>query len=398
MLRQLRLAGLIVFLFLTGCTASAQQDEVATATTLPSTPSRERVPSTPTPEPLSLATQWLAAHDTPIATTGLIYGSINAIDDSQPAHGFWYMNLDRSDQLQQVTTFPTWEDAFSGHLSANEQWIAYLEGGDRPFTLHLMDVNGENDRVLSTSIGSHSPGCSPRYVWSSAGSRLAFREPYSSGAESGTDLFVYDPATDAEPMRVARFATSSKFVGWQDDDYLLILVLAEYKQPLQLEQVAIATGERRIVASLPTNQTVYCARPSPDGQYILFGMETETYLFDVAAQTFTSIEVAARRAIWAYDGQVILEFAGDDSHLTRLVPRDTAGITIAESFAPPDGTSRLFGILSASPDGRYIVGCDTADEGRHDRSLLYDTQQQEWETLAEGSHCIEVIGWTTESQ
>jgi len=245
-------------------------------------------------------------------------------------------------------------------LSADEQWIAYLEGRDRPYTLHLMDDNGEKDQVLSTSIGSHSPECSLRYVWSYNGSRLAFRAFYTMGEEAGTELSAYDPTTDAEPLQVARFTASSKFVGWEDDDHLLILVLAEYKQPLQLERVAIVTGERYVVTALPSTETVYCARPSGDGRYILFGMETRTYLFDVVAQTFTPIDVAARRAIWSHDGQALLEFAGDYSHLVRFVPLDPVGPVATEPLAPPDGTARLFGILGASPDGRYIIGCDIA--------------------------------------
>lgn len=398
MLRQSGLIGCILLLFLVGCTASAQQDGGTPTIISPTSPIPVDVASTATPESPSLADQWLAVHDTSMTTTALIYGHINTTDASQPANGFWRRSLNDGAQLQQITTFPTWESAFSAHLSADEQWTAYLEGRDRPLTLHVMDVNGGNDQILSTTIGSHSPGCSPGYVWSYTGTRLAFREPNPAGTEPGTRLFVYDPTSDAAPTQVVSFTTSSKFVGWQDDENLFMLVLAEYKQPLQLEQIVIATGERRVVTSLPNNETVYCTRPSPDGRYILFGMETETYLFDVTARTFTPIDVAARRAIWAYDAEALLEFDGDYSQITRFVPLTAENTGSAELFAPPDDAPRLFGILSASPDGRYIVGCDTANEGRTNRSLLYDTQQQQWETLVEGGRCIEVIGWTTESQ
>ncbi|NJL05539.1 MAG: hypothetical protein HC911_11690, partial [Chloroflexaceae bacterium] len=319
-----------------------------------------------------------------MTTTALIYGYSNIVDEAPIANGFWRMRLDTGGQVQPIATFSRRDRAFSGHLSADAQWIAYLSGIDKPLTLHVMDVNGENDRVLSTTIGSHDPGCTPGYVWSYTGTQLAFREPNPLGT-LGTQLSVYDPTHDTAPTQVVSYTTSSKFIGWQDNDHLLILVLAEYKQPLHLEQVAVATGERQVLTTLPRYERVYCARQSPDGRYILFGMETVTYLFDVAARTFTPIDVAARGAIWAHDAQALLEFAGDYSQIIRFVPLNAEHTEVDERFAPPDGADRLFGILSASPDGRYIVGCDTPDEGRTDRSLLYDTQQQQWETLAEGT-------------
>jgi Tol biopolymer transport system component len=205
---------------------------------------------------------------------------------------------------------------------------------------------------------------------------------------------VYDPTSDTAPTQVVSFTTSSKFVGWQDDENLFMLVLAEYKQPLQLEQIVIATGERRVVTSLPNNETVYCARPSPDGRYILFGMETETYLFDVTARTFTPIDVAARRAIWAYDAEALLTFSLNTE--VAIVPltntAETAGITaVSIELKPPSGPPWISGTLNTSPDGQWLVGC--FGYATNQQAWLYHLPTQTWQQLAHG--CIEVVGWPT---
>jgi len=406
----------IIALILSGCAAAAHEVQPATITTIPNestesgkqftdgtmVPTMSASVSTTTSSVITatntertpLAAIWRNANQGGAEATALLYSAVNITNGSTPPMAFWRLPLGASSTAQQVMAVGS--DSFTtvpGNLSPDSFWLAYMVGRDAPFTLRVARVDGSDNRMVSQQIGLHDGTCIHTFAWSATGDQLAFVEPWEEADEFGQALFVYHPHMADTPREVVRLA-GARLVGWDHENRLLVLVATAYQHPLELVAFDMDTGTSEVLIQMPTNETAFCTRMSPNRERVLIQLGDHDYLYDATTQQLTAVDVTTLTALWSSDSTAVLEFSGDEDRATRVVPFDGLHLETAVDLAPTNEPGHLFGILSASPDGRYLVVCDTAD-GQIHRSLLYTIDTQQWQPITQGSACIAVAGWLT---
>lgn len=403
----------VMILLLSGCVATTAQEiqstvpptvqahatEPAVPPTTGATPMATSVAPTATSsadtvasaERAAFADAWQHANQGEAEATALLYFGSNG-ENALPL-ALWQLSLSESSAPQQAMMVGSERlTPVPGDVSPDGNWIAYLEGRDVPFTLRVSRIDGSDSRIVSPQIGLHdSTSCVHKFAWSPTGNTLAFIQHWEEGDEFGKAVFVFDPRTDATAREVSRFP-GGMLVGWDNANRFLVLVATAYQQPLDLVAFDVDTGNREVLLQMPTNETAFCTRMAPNHERVLMQLGTQDYLYDVNANQLTAVDISSLTSVWSSDGTSVLEFSGDAARATRLVSLDGSLPVTTVNLASPDAPDRLFGILSASPDGRYIVICESANERTH-RSLLYTVNTQQWQTIDEGFACLTVAGW-----
>lgn len=404
---RLLMIGIIVFT-LSGCAVTAQQVpspttrstpeyaiEQATTTKTDGTTATIPVPS---PQPTStmdtavafstkraaFAAAWKQSNQGGAEATALLYFGPN--DKSGPPLALWRNVLDGSEQPTKVADWKNGVFEISGpRLSADKQWIAYgAPVGDWPYNLHVVRVDGSDDRIV-TQVGIHNP-CYPEFAWSEIESKLAYR------IDTGV-LRVYNPHT-RDNRRLVTF-TKAKFVGWDAQNRVLMAVKHNNGQPRNIVAVDSNTGEYITLATLPSAERLFCRRISPKGNHLLFTLHRTSYHLDLTTRQFTLVDTPALRTLWSNDEHAFLTFTGKADNVVSVVPLlQNAEVPNAKTVLNPPTKPGIFGVLSISPDGQWLVGCHVLSYPDI-HSYLYHLESGTWHLLAEGSRCIDVVGWTT---
>jgi hypothetical protein len=282
-----------------------------------------------------------------------------------------------------------------GLLSSDEEWIAYIIG-DQPtpgFELHLLRSDGSSDEVIAMT-GIHSD-CTPGFAWLKSDATLIYNV--------GTIGFhAYETATASMRLVVPQ-ESAGYLLGIDEQDQILMAVLEQPGQPHNIVAADTATGAQTILAPMPQSATLFCSKLSPDGNHLLFSMGNSpygTYLFERATRQSREIDIVPNPVFWAQDGKHVLDTpARWGASLSVLAITEEDAIRVAHTRLQLPGepaTAGAFAVSSTSPDGQWIVGCQTQgtpDQPSDQRAWLYHLPTQTWQQLAHG--CVRVVGWPT---
>jgi Tol biopolymer transport system component len=348
--------------------------------------------TTASAERAAFAATWLQANQGEAEATALLYFGQN-VPEGDTRYALWQMPLEEPGQPQKLADMPNTHrfPAPGARLSADEQWIAYAAPiSDWPLNLHVMRVDGSNNQIL-TQTGNPSD-CTPKFAWSHTGATLVY------GGQGGLIIRSYDAATGV--TREVSGPESSIFLGLDAQGRALMTPYPDDDQARNIVAVNLATEEHTMLGAMPSPERLYCRKLSPDGNQLLFNLHRTTYRFDVATRAFTPLDVVVVTSFWSNDASTLLTFSGDADNRVSVVPitgtTDTAGrTTISHVLEPTASPPGLFGVVSTSPDGRWLVGCHVSDDPDI-HSYLYDVETDTWHLLAEGSQCVNVVGWTTQ--
>ncbi|GAA3292745.1 hypothetical protein Dvina_35315 [Dactylosporangium vinaceum] len=118
--------------------------------------------------------------------------------------------------------------------------------------VHLLQLDGHEDRVVTVAPGR---GLAPRVGWSVDGRLLATVPWDGTASDDGTVLGVavsggdvgFVALTPGAPPPPAPAADVVRVLGWRDADHLVVAV-APGGHELELAEVALASGERRVLS------------------------------------------------------------------------------------------------------------------------------------------------------
>lgn len=333
---------------------------------------------------------WPQAPATLPATTYLLYNEvISSTDAASPRRtAFWQVDL-RDMRKRQL--LPEVADRFPvlGTISPNQRWLAYrLDRTGEPIALHIVQLDGSDDRRVMEGLGSPSADLY-EFAWSPDGTQLAFNKYEKTAQGVQNAFYLYDVRADTAPKRLVHM-DRAQLIGWTDDRHLLGLIFAD---SVRLESITVDSGDSMALADVPIRKFVWSTILAPDRQKVFLSLDTGAYVFDLTAHTLTalSLSVAAKWPVWSIDSTALLGFPNQDPGEIQFAWLQAAAPTslILISGATP---TTNFNFLSAAPDGRYLVVCESRSSAAS-RTLLYDVPNDRWQTLAEGPDCVSVLGW-----
>jgi Tol biopolymer transport system component len=359
--------------------------------------------STPTPEPLRtpvaqgplLREVWPTDPRSAPPTRFLYYSTVTDNRDT-----FWRVNLRN---LQQRHLLLDQEAAWRarmplvGEVAPGGHWIAYLRPDDNDkVALHLVRRNGQQDQVLATRVSHVHQRGMRRFAWSPDGRRLAYNYARQQADQRFiSQIFIVDVRGQPQTTLLME-ARGLEVLGWRDPTHLLALVFVERQQPLQVESIDIETGTRTILAPLAFPEFTVFHDVSPDGRTLLIGLKNgAAYLLDLETQAQTRLDVGVSGMVWSADSRLLLRVPGNGDTAAQVIPLAHPDMPqpVALHQAAYNSTTS-FALKGAAPDGQYLVVCVRERRAQPvARTLLYDVAADRWDTLTEGPHCLNILGW-----
>ena len=354
-------------------------------TTIPAQSTSEAT-STPEAKRLLLREVWpQGSVGLPLATYLLYSQTITTSDATQRTTNV-FVQVDVRD-LSKKKTFMNagGENPFLGQVSPRYDWLVYRT--DRPnekVALHIARPDGSDDHMVSEGLLAPAADLY-EFAWSSDG-RLAFNK-YGDPKQGGNEFYVYN-VDDSLMSRKVFEGERLQLIGWQD--VMRILALS-YEDTIHIELINVDTGSSEPLIDLPVQKFVNTIILSPDKEKLFLNIDGNAYLFDMSSRQLTTITVSDQHPVWSGDSNSLLGFTNQSAGGIQLtsIQKNTI-ITLDLIPSSPSPTS--FSIESASPDGKYLVICES-QPALKSRTLLYDIASDRLQTLAEGQYCVHVFGW-----
>lgn len=354
---------------------------------------------TPLPYGKRLREVWPVAENRQSAITALLYSSIAPSDNEYRSriNVFWRTDLNdlnNRQKIAEITTDRGLDVSIFGQLSPDATHITYLKPiGDGLGDLHIIRSDGSNDQRVVTRIASTGGMCHRSFVWSLDGQQLAFVENPIQDELYGNQISVYD-------LRANSIIGSIKvgwafLVGWQTPQNVLAITSSGQGQPRVLDTIDPISKERQAVATLPA-QGFYCSNPAPDRQRILLDLDTGSYVFNINTKAFQKMNASASAAVWNPDSATVLNIGYNTQGNGRISKMTQDPLSAQSVLLADNAPSPWQGLLSASPDGRYLAVCEgrkIEPKGTLYRTMLYNIPDDQWTTLVDNDRCIKVLGW-----
>jgi hypothetical protein len=325
----------------------------------------------------------------PLATYLLYSRTITATDATQRTTNV-FVQVDLRDLSKQQTFMNvSGENPFLGQISPRYDWLVYRT--DRPnekVALHIARLDGSDDHMVSEGLLAPAADLY-EFAWSSDG-RLALNK-YRDPKQGGNEFYVYNVDDNLMSRKVFE-GERLQLIGWQDVTHILAL---SYKDTIHIELINVDTGSSEPLIDLPVQKFVNSIILSPDKEKLFLNIDSNAYLFDMSSRQLTVITVSDQHPVWSVDSNSLLGFTNQSAggiQLTSIQKNTTVTLDLIPS--PPSPTS--FNIESASPDGKYLVICES-QPALKSRTLLYDIASDRLQALVEGQYCVNIFGWLPET-
>ncbi|HEU0304730.1 MAG TPA: hypothetical protein VFR32_09120 [Gaiellaceae bacterium] len=256
-------------------------------------------------------------------------------------------------------------------LSPDTKHIAYMEVGAEQSAVVVADRRGS---VIARFARSRFPGGEP-VAWSPAGRRIAYFQVRTTQRVPYESIVFSTSAADGSGRRDLAKAPLWRIIPrgptWSPDGRSVAWARERGEETLDVEVIAVRSGQRRLVASDLEDE--FDPRWSPDGRLILFtrlGLDSDwETLWTVHPKTLEQRRVTRRyqgvTAAWSPDGSKIAftgAAPGDDAARLFVIDRTgkhlralATGLQYSRPAWSPEGRSIAFatesGIEVLAPDG-----------------------------------------------
>jgi len=311
---------------------------------------------------------------------------------------FWRVDLQTGAQTL-ITTRPVL-DAFDtiaqSRLSPDGQWLAYAyqpDPNENAGDLFVMRVDGSEERLVAEGIGTTAEGCEAYFAWSPDSASLAINRYEDAPVDPGWRLEVVDIEQPSATVQLVA-APFLKFAGWVSQQKLLYITGSVVDRIPHVEEVDITNQQRRTVYSFEQDTGMYCVEPSPNGATAIINAENGNWQLDLATgQIQPSSVYNIMHATWLPDGAIVLVLQDERTFLSR------AATPLASDFihflpeTPPETNWSSF---DASPDGQYLVACQSITQENRSRNsylLLYTVASNTWSVIQAECILLSKAGW-----
>jgi hypothetical protein len=335
---------------------------------------------------------WPTAPRTAPPTRFLYYSTVTDNRDT-----FWRVNLRNLQQRHLLLDQEASRRAqmpLVGEVAPGGHWIAYLHEQYNGYALHVVRRNGQQDQIIAADgLAQGYAPCANGIAWSPDGRMLAFEQDGEPQQEFDNVLWVTDLHPQHPPQPVAAIGWP-EFIHWYDATRVLVVTTVDYQRPRQIELIDVITGARESIGELPVIGHLTCAQVAPDRQHLLMATEYTTYVFHLTTRQWTTLDIHPNRSVWSVDSTLLLEVPAVGGEPMRLLALDPPGTVTTLTLMQLYTSTTRFYLKGAAPDGQYLVVCVREQTERSlARTLLYDVAADRWDTLAEGPHCLNILGW-----
>lgn len=355
---------------------------------------------TPVPEGPLLREVWPMPPDAPRVTHLVLYQAGIGWDDSDTIVRIDLASL----QTQQIAVLPGERYTPSTRLAPLGSLIATtMNQNDGWATLALWRPDGSREQLAYPVRIENLPSCEQAFLWAPQTQRLVYRT-FRFDQPNNDQIFVYDATRTDRSQLLLDQPGKVQILGWTTPNQLILAIydqVPEQHPPVQRTSIqALETSTKTLtpLGQLPLGQ-VFCPRLSPNGQRLLFSMDSgrQTYLLDLPTQRLVPVYAPDDALFWAPDGQSILVNSTLPGRRMRLLDARNGETRHWLNIAPPLPDSHEFLVHAASPDGHALVGCawnrNSGPYGGDTSTWLYNVSEDRWSRLAGGRWCAAVSGW-----
>ncbi len=322
----------------------------------------------------------------PLATY-LLYSQIITATDATQRTTNVFVQIDLRDVSKKQTFINAGgEFPFLGQISPRYDWLVYrIDRPNEKVALHVARLDESDDHMVSE--GRLPPAADLyEFTWSHD-ERLAFNKYNKQG---GDEFYVYNVDDGLIPRKVFE-GERLQLIGWQDATHILAL---SYKDTIHIESIHVDTGSNEPLIDLPVQKFVNALILSPNKETLFLNLDGNAYVFDISSRQLTAITVSDQHPVWSGDSNFLLGLANQSAgeiQVTSMQKNTIITLDLIPSLPSPTSLS----IESASPDGKYLVICESTPALKS-RTLLYDIANDRLQTIEEGRYCVNVFGWLPE--
>lgn len=315
-------------------------------------------------------------------------------DQSDGDDVLWKIDLGTLHKEQIGVLGRSWFNVLNGQRAPDGQQIAYEAG---KFGDLFLWPSGDGDvwkrKRISWKEQNFRPPNQFSYHWVSDGRRLVYLNAFQHDSVYIEQLVIQDMQTLA-PARVLLEAQGSiEPLGWLDSSHLLVLRYDRQLAATHLLSLEIEQGMITLLADFGASN-VSTPNLAPNAQWLLLYLNNDSTLLDLRTFQFAPVERFAPGGFWSADStRVLVNPTSSEEHPYRMRVVDLLHPEASQSLtlAPPNQHPHQFHVTNISPDGRFLLGCVSADSP--DNTWLYDVEQDRWSLLDQNRSCATAIDW-----